>query len=724
MTQPASHDLVLVGGGHSHALAVRMLAMEPVADTRITLVSPESLTPYSGMLPGWVAGHYSLEDSHIDLARLCHWAGVRFVRDRINFIDPDRRLLTLAEGPALDYDLASLDLGATPALDAVPGAREHAVPVKPVSSFRHRWNALLDELRPGEQPSIAVVGAGAGGTEMVLAVAHALGRRGIGGELHLVDAGHILPGYPERARTFMRQRLAAYGVTVHEQAPVQAVEANRLQLADDRITFDFLLWCTGATGPAWLRDSNLAGTDNGLVKVDETLRSVSHDSVFAAGDCAWLEGHNVPRSGVHAVRQGPVLAGNLRAASEGRGLGPYRPQKQTLSLLSVGAPEATGNRGFHWFQGAGLWRLKNRIDRKFMDRFSELPERKMPAPEPDDEPRCAGCGSKIGAEALRDALGQLEPVPNRDVRMGLDAGEDAAVIDWPADQLLIQTQDYFPAFIDEPWLFGRIAALHALSDAWAMNARPHSAVATVTVPVHHPRLQGRDLARLMQGAVTELNRAGCTLTGGHSLEGPQMGAGFTINAAAREADLLHKSGARPGDRLVLTKGLGTGMILAGLMRHRSKGPWLDAALEAMLTANANAIELLVEHGATACTDITGFGLIGHLRELCIASGVNAEVQTGDVPVLDGAMALAAEGVASTLAPANRAELTHCRYEHHLENHPLLTVLTDPQTNGGLLATLPTENVEPWLESCRLKGSNGHVIGRISEAGDAVITLHS
>jgi selenide,water dikinase len=724
MTQPASRDLVLVGGGHSHALAVRMLAMKPIADTRITLVSPESLTPYSGMLPGWVAGHYSVEDSHIDLPRLCQWAGVRFVPDRVNRIDPERRRLILAEGPALDYDRVSLDLGATPSLDAVPGVREHAVPVKPVSSFRHRWKALLDELRPGEQPRIAVVGAGAGGTEMVLAVAHALGRQGIGGELHLIDSGALLPGYPERARAFMRRRLEAYGVSVHEDSPVTAVSENRLHLANDRIAFDFLLWCTGATGPGWLRDSELATTDTGLVRVDEHLRSISHDHVFAAGDCAWLDDHDLPRSGVHAVRQGPVLAENLRAACEDQPLRRYQPQKKTLSLLSAGAPEATGNRSAHWFQGAALWRLKDRIDRKFMTRFSELPERSMPAPEADDDPRCAGCGSKIGAEALRNALGHLDPVPNRDVRIGLDAGEDAAVIDWPKDRLLVQTQDYFPAFIDEPWLFGRIVALHAMSDAWAMNARPHSAVATVTVPVHHPRLQGRDLARLMQGAVAELNHAGCTLTGGHSLEGPQMGAGFTINAAATESELLHKRGARPGDALVLTKPLGTGLILAGLMRNRTKGPWLDGALAAMLTANADAAELLVEHGATACTDITGFGLIGHLRELCIASGVDAELLTGDVPLLEGAMALASEGLASSLAPANRAELAHCRYEHHLEAHPRLTVLTDPQTNGGLLATLPAENVEPWLENARRTGNNGHVIGRISEAGDAVITLQS
>lgn len=721
MTQPASRDLVLVGGGHSHALAVRMLAMKPVPDTRITLVSPESLTPYSGMLPGWVAGHYTVEDSHIDLARLCQWAGVRFIRDRVTHIDPDRKILTLAAGPTLDYDFASLDLGATPDLDSVPGAREHAVPVKPVSSFRERWNHLLNQLEPGRRARIAVVGAGAGGTEMVLAVAHALKRRGLDGELHLVDADQLLPGYPERARRFIRERLTANGIELHEHSPVSRVSENQLQIDGSAAEFDFLLWCTGATGPAWLRDSPPATTEQGLVRVDEHLRSVSHRELFAAGDCAWLDEHELPRSGVHAVRQGPVLAHNLRKACQDQPLRAYRPQKKTLSLLSAGAPEATGNRGTQWLAGRALWRFKDRIDRRFMTRFSDLPERRMPAP-PDEDPHCAGCGSKVGAEALRSALDALRPVENPDVLAGLDAGEDAAISRWPADRLLVQTQDHFPAFIDEPWLFGRIAALHALSDAWAMNAEPHSAVATVTVPRHHPRLQGRDLSRLMAGAVAELNQAGCTLTGGHSLEGLEMAAGFTINAGGNPDTLLRKGGARPGDALILTKPLGTGLILAGLMRHRSKGPWLDAALETMLAGNGPAAAILAQHGATACTDITGFGLLGHLHELCEAGEVGATVRAGQVPVLPGAMALAAEGLASTLAPANRGVLAHCRYESHLENHPQLTLLTDPQTNGGLLAAVPGESAAMCLTALSQSAINATVIGEIHRADGATIRL--
>ena len=155
-------DLVLVGGGHAHALALRMLAMRPIEGLRITLISPASHTPYSGMLPGLVAGHYRFEETHIDLSRLCQWAGVRFVAAEVAGLDPARRSLALAGRPAVEYDLLSLDIGSQPELDSVPGAREHAVPVKPVAGLWHRWQDLETRLAAGgdANPRIAVVGGG------------------------------------------------------------------------------------------------------------------------------------------------------------------------------------------------------------------------------------------------------------------------------------------------------------------------------------------------------------------------------------------------------------------------------------------------------------------------------------------------------------------------------------------------------------------------------------
>ncbi|MBZ2187697.1 selenide, water dikinase SelD [Alcanivorax sp. JB21] len=732
----ASQDLLLIGGGHSHALVLRRLGMRPLANTRITLVSPDSLTPYSGMLPGLVAGHYTEEETHIDLRRLCQWADVRFVRDRVVALDADHRQLTLAHGAPLHYDMLSLDIGSTPDLDSVPGARTHAVPVKPVSSFRQRWDALLTRLRqqPQQQARICVVGAGAGGTEMILAIARALSREQIRASLTLVSGGQLLPGYPSRARQAMARELAHAGVRVLSHFNVARVDAH--QLTDDNggsEAFDFLLWCTGACGAPWLAASGLAVTEQGFVRVGRNLQSLHHKAVFAAGDCAWLEGLQLPRAGVYAVRQAPVLAHNLATFAE---RGPehfqkacrnYTPQRRFLSLLSAGLstglsterPFAVASRGGLSASGAWVWHWKNRIDRNFMRLFSDLPARQTMATRETDGTaamHCQGCGAKLGPDALRHALEGLEGYPRDEVLTDFRSGDDAALVRWPARQLLVQSQDYFPAFIDEPWLFGRIATLHSLSDLHAMNATPHSALATVSIAHNHPRLQQRDLRQLMQGALSALQESHCSLLGGHTIEGPQMAAGFAVNGSADPAKLLHKKGARPGDVLLLTKPLGTGILLAAQMRQRCKGPWLDAALESMLANHGPAAGVFAQHGATACTDVTGFGLLGHLLEMLDKSQVGANLTLSALPVLPGAITLAGQGIGSSLKPANDVVLSRCHLAPGVAGHPLLTALTDPQTSGGLLASVPAAQHLACIAALHALGLPCWHIGHCTEDG--------
>lgn len=723
----ADRDLVLVGGGHTHALVLRRLGMRPLADTRITLVSPDSMTPYSGMLPGMVAGHYTVDDIHIDLRRLCQWADVRFVRDHVVALAPGQRQLTLASGAPLHYDLLSLDIGSTPDLDSVPGARAHAVPVKPVSSFRQRWDALLERLRrqPQQQARICVVGAGAGGTEMILAIARALSREQISAGLTLVSGSQLLPGYPARARRAMARELARAGVRLVADFNVASVGAQQLTDTTGRTqAFDFLLWCTGARGAPWLAEAGLATTDNGFVRVGKNLQSISHKGIFAAGDCAWLEGLHLPRAGVYAVRQAPVLAHNLAACVAGRpdrDFHGYAPQRHVLSLLSAGRRHAVASRGGLSVEGAWVWRWKDRIDRHFMRRFSDLPPRPgmavqaLKAPDGDaDIMHCQGCGAKLGPDSLHQALDGLEGYARQDVLTDFRSGDDAALVRWPANQLLVQSQDYFPAFIDEPYLFGRIAALHALSDLHAMNATPHSALATVCIAHHHARLQQRDLRRLMQGALSALNESHCSLLGGHTIEGPQMAAGFAVNGSADPSQLLHKSGARPGDALLLTKPLGTGILLAAQMRQRCKGPWLDDALESMLSNHGVAAAVLAQHGATACTDITGFGLLGHLREMLQKSRVGACLTLTSLPVLPGVITLAGQGIHSSLKPANDVALLHCQLAPGMDDHPLLAVLTDPQTSGGLLASIPVAQQDACVTALSALGLPCWHIGHCTE----------
>lgn len=712
----AQYDLVFVGAGHSHALALRMLAMKPIPGVRLTLVSPDSLSAYSGMLPGLIAGHYTLDDTHVDVYRLCQASDCRFVQASVSQLDPQKRQLQLSDGSQLAYDWLSLDVGATPDLSPIGNDHDSVVPVKPVASFYTRWQQLCHDT--GEQtPSLAVVGAGAGGTEMALAMAQYFQARQQPAEIQLITGGELLPGFPASVREKMRKRLQAHNVTLHTHSRVHCDAQQQLHRADQPLTAQWVLWCTGVRGLPILKNSGLECDERGFVRVTESLQTLSDTRIFAAGDCAAFP-TSLPKAGVYAVRQAQTLADNLHAAIQGQPLVAYRPQSRFLSLLSAGGKDAIASRGGrlsvagHW-----VWRWKDHIDRAFMAKFDQHLPAMPTAPAEPDALHCAGCGAKVGSDALHEALAGLQPVINPGIEAGVDAADDTAIIDWPAGQRLVQSLDFFPAFIDDPYLFGRIAALHSLSDLYAMNAQPHSALANITLPWHHPRLQGRDLHRMMAGAIRELNAAGCTLVGGHTIEGPQMAAGFTVNGQADPAQLWHKHGARDGDRLILTKPLGSGVQLAALMQANSSngaafhGPWLDTTLRHLLTSNQMAQRALKDVPVNACTDITGFGLLGHLYEISQQSQVNLAVDCHKVPLLPGTLSLIEQGVASTLSEANRQILVHCHQQSPVDD-ALLTALCDPQTAGGLLFCLPADHAEQALQQLDSKGIAAADIGKV------------
>ncbi|MEM8660909.1 MAG: FAD-dependent oxidoreductase, partial [Pseudomonadota bacterium] len=297
---PRVKDLVLVGGGHSHAIVLRILAMRPVAGLRITLVSAASHTPYSGMLPGMVAGHYRFEEAHIDLSRLCQWADVRFIVGEVVGLNPSKRCLSLRGRPAIEYDLLSLDVGSQPELDSVPGAATHAVPVKPVAQLWQRWEALrlrLEQRNSEHATSIAIVGGGAGSVELALAMAHRLPRGSVEIALYC-GAAKILPDYNARARQAVVEALNNKAVRVFTDARVASVDAGNLKLSDGQhASFDELFWCTGATAAPWLAASGLPVDEQGFLQVSDTLQSLADNAVFAAGDIATQVDHPRPKAG-------------------------------------------------------------------------------------------------------------------------------------------------------------------------------------------------------------------------------------------------------------------------------------------------------------------------------------------------------------------------------------------------------------------------------------------
>lgn len=680
---PIAQDLVLVGGGHAHVHVLKRFGMKPEPGVRLTLITRDVETPYSGMLPGYVAGHYRLDECHIDLMRLARFAGARLIHDEAIGLDRGRHEVLCRAHPPIRYDIVSLDIGITPQRDTIPGAAEHTVAVKPIDRFAERWEKLLDRTKARDRLRLAIVGGGAGGVELALAAHRRLaGMLAAPPQISLVTRDGLLPSHNARVRAKFARILGERQIVVVARNPVTRVEQGRLILADGgMLEFDEALWVTEAAAAPWLAETGLALDPGGFVETDEFLRSPADPAVFAAGDVAAMRSHKRDKSGVYAVRAGPPLAENLRRALAGRRLRRAIPQRRALALIGTGDGRAVASRGGFAAEGAWLWRLKQGIDRRWMRGYTDLPA--MDADE--NAMRCGGCAAKVPADVLGGVMARLAPGAGEAVELGV--GDDAAVIAFPGGPPLLQTVDFFRALVDDPYLFGRIAATHALGDIYAMGGAPETALAVVTLPPARPAITEHDLFHMLKGGTEVLEAAGASLVGGHTAEGIEMALGFAVTGRARPGRLLRKIGLKPGDRLILTKPLGTGVVLAAEMRGRARARVVAGAIDVMLQSAAAASWIFTSHGASACTDVTGFGLLGHLLEMLAASGVDARLDPERIPVLDGALDLIEAGIASSLNPGNQSALAALA-DADLAS-PLAALLPglliDPQTAGGLLA---------------------------------------
>ena len=380
MNFPLTKNLVLLGGGHCHVIVLKQLGMTPVPGVRVILISRVAETPYSGMLPGLIAGHYTKEEAHIALEPLARFARADAVFDEAIGLDLARKQVVFRQRSPIGYDVLSIDIGSTPNL-TVAGAAEHVTPVKPIDRLLERWSALTARLSADQSTRrrVAVVGGGAGGVELILSVQHAIhtrlvpAGRGAQIEYHLFTNDQVLLSHNASVRRRFERILAARGVRVHHGSGVVEVARGVLRTADGRThEIDETLWTTQAAAAPWLAQSGLAVDTDGFVQVARTLRSISHGDVFAAGDIAAMVDDPRPKSGVFAVRQGLPLARNLRRALLGEPLEEYFPQRQFLSLISTGDRYAVASRGPIAFEGAWVWRWKDWIDRRFMRQFTHL----------------------------------------------------------------------------------------------------------------------------------------------------------------------------------------------------------------------------------------------------------------------------------------------------------------------------------------------------------------
>ncbi|NET59532.1 MAG: selenide, water dikinase SelD [Symploca sp. SIO2E6] len=862
---PITTDLVLVGGGHSHAIALKMFAMKPLPGVRITLITDNAHTPYSGMLPGHVADFYSYDETHIDLRRLAVFAKAQLYLDQAIGLELTEQKVICANHPPVAFDYLSIDIGSTPATVGTPGAAKYAIPAKPVPQFLAAWEQIAAQVEqsPTDPLSLGIVGGGAGGVELALNVQARLhqiltdagqlaslegrsyraegksfmvwkelgllpnpfrrkrrglypeGRREQGKpfcllpsafclrkaeafgqltqklQIHLFHRGtKLLPHHNWRVSRHLEKILLERGIKLHLGEKVSDVGAKHLgdnssvkpeldnpnALPSDRntdseqdarttrtlreritnlpkwvicdsglkIECHQIFWVTQASSPSWLQASGLATDERGFVLVADTLQSISHPNVFATGDIATMQNYQRPKAGVFAVRQGKPLFENLRRIVLGQKLLPYHPQARYLSLIGTGDKQAIASWSFLEWRSPLLWLWKDQIDRKFMDKFEDLPSMDEDGEmggggdagrrgrgdgetgrwEIPPKMHCAGCGSKVGSTTLEKVIKRLPLMGGADIMIGLGDPDDAAVLQVPAGQLLVQTVDYFRSLIDDPYIFGQIATNHCLSDIFAMGATPQSALAIVTIPYGTDEKIEETLYQLMSGANKILQESQSPLIGGHTTEGAELAFGLSCNGLVHPDQLLRKNGMKPGQVLILTKAIGTGTLFAADMRYQAKGRWIEQAIASMLLSNQTAAQVLLESGATACTDITGFGLFGHLYEMVKASQVGVELDLDAIPILPGARETVQAGITSSLHPQNLRLAIYINNANRANDVAKYQLLFDPQTSGGLLAAIPAENTDECIRKLKTFGhQQSCLIGRVISAPETMpITL--
>ncbi|MEZ5851354.1 MAG: selenide, water dikinase SelD [Hyphomicrobiaceae bacterium] len=721
---PVRKRIVLVGGGHAHVTVLRAFAMRPEPGVGLTVIAKELDAPYSGMLPGYVAGHYTLDECHIDVVRLAQRAGARLIHGTACGIDREARRVLLDGRPPLAYDLLSIDTGITPLLDGIAGAAENAIAVKPVSTFAPRWEDLRVRALAADGPRrIAIVGTGAAGFELILAIRHRLRAEapahGLDPEsfaFTLVGSGVLLPTHNARARRYARAALADARVTLVENDAAVRIAPDALHLASGRtVPSDATLLTTKAAPPAWFAATGLTRDAAGFLALRPTLQTMDDADIFAAGDCATVIEHVREKAGVFAVRQGPPLTDNLRRRARGEAALPFKPQRQFLTLLALGDKAAIASRGPFAARGRWAWTWKDRIDRPFMERFAELPAMGPAHGTAADEMPCRGCGAKLGPNPLAAALDRIASAPGGLTVQDLSPRDDAAVLDLGGGPLRLETIDHFPAPWPEPYVAGEIAAQNAISDILVKGGTPDHALVMAQVPRAAPHLQEDDLFQLLAGARAVLDAHGIALVGGHTTQGDELAAGLFVSGTVAREHLLPKRGLVAGDVLVLTKPLGTGVVLAAAMRGMARAREVAAILAGMRLSNAAAAGILAAHGARAMTDVTGFGLVGHLAEMLAGSDLAAHLDATACPLYPGALALARDGVHSTLLTENMAHLG-ALLPGSAGAAITQALLLDPQTSGGVLAGVPADRVAACLAALHAAGVTA--AARIGEIGPA------
>lgn len=364
------NKLVLVGGGHSHVVALKLWYQKPLENVEIILISDVEKTPYSGMLPAHLADYYTFDETHINLAKLAQKYGFKLIIDTVVNIDTIHQQVIVKSGEKINYNLLSIDIGCTPEKSQISGAKNYAIPAKPVPQLLQKWQEVINYCQKNSTQHLIlnIVGGGAGGVELALNMHHRLKQITNSFTINLLTKGDkLVKIHNDYASYKLTETLRERGINIYFNSQVNSIYKDHLTTISGLILpchYTFLV--TNGVGALWLKETDIATNEKGFILIKNTLQSISHDNIFASGDIATMVNYAYPKAGVFAVRQGKPLAENWRNWWQNKPLQPYQPQCLYLSLIGLGGRRALMIWGYLAFDSPLLWYWKEFLDRRFI----------------------------------------------------------------------------------------------------------------------------------------------------------------------------------------------------------------------------------------------------------------------------------------------------------------------------------------------------------------------
>ena len=691
---PINNDLVLIGGGHSHIMLMMELLKKPIQGNRITLISNEIDTPYSGMIPGFIEGIYSWRETHIDLYKLCFKLDIRFIHSEVLEISANNKEIILKNRPKIKFDVLSINIGIQSNYKTIKGALKYCIPVKPISKLSKNF---LSEIKKNN--NIAFIGGGSASVELALGLQKRFKNTKSNLKISIVTGKNgLLSSFPIKTRKIAKQTLQNSQINVIEKVGVTEVQKDKLILSDKTILkIDKSILSTNAMAPEWIEKSDIILNSNNFIIVNDKFQT-NYNYVFAAGDIVDFNNQNLNKSGVFAVKSGKPLAKSIRRFIQKKVAVPFKFNKHYLSIIGLSNGLAIATKYNFTFTSRFSFLLKKLIDQQFVKKFNNLNLdnnytfknlfkifndiiQKNNGNIPGHQMQCRGCAAKVDFNTLKTTL----------PKEIITTSEDAIKINnYPK---LYQSVDMISSIVSDPYLLGKIAANHAISDIIAVNSKLISALMILQLPYSNSEINSRDLEQVTSGASEVFKLAGCSISGGHTMVGKDKDPviGFSVIGEKKSVNKKNFNKLKVNDILILTEKIGSGIIFSGINNDIIDSYYQIEVLNQLSQGNINFSKISDKLKILSMTDITGFGLANHLLNLVKrdVGKTGLTIFPDKIPIFKGVTKALSKNVRSSLYDKNfnsaQKDLIYNR-----ETKLIDEILYDPQTVGGIAFLIPQE----------------------------------